>query len=130
MLLIKLILILISTSFLGCANKDIPQPPPVNIYMHDTDSDSALCSDSNAHTCAAVPIRSTDKWIMFTPQGFQSLENYIDLLVCKLNDACTGMMSAQSTEKKTIKLNEQDLKQARKQIDRIKNTLKRQRSIL
>lgn len=40
----------------------------------------------------------TDRWYLLKPQDFKEIQDYIDLLVCKLNGACQNKANFNVTE--------------------------------
>lgn len=71
---------------IGCKSK-APRSPEIPMYLHDREGDQALCSFGGT-PCPAVPMSGTRNWIMFKPEGWEAWQNYIDLLVCRLNGGC------------------------------------------
>lgn len=111
----------------SCAGK-APKPPYIQLHMHDISKEIALCTDSNGDECPPTDMSKTDKWFMLHPKYFQAIQDYIDLLVCKLNGGCASVL-AQDFETMSV-MNEQEqletLAQAKKRMNRIKNNLKGQ----
>lgn len=73
---------------LASCSTSAPKPPEIELYLHNGPRGVAICSNSNTGKCPAVSIDQTDRWFMLKPQDFKEIQDYIDLLVCKLNGAC------------------------------------------
>lgn len=122
----KLHLTLLSLIFTSsCAS--VPKPPDFYLYMHDQPRAQALCSDSDAKPCPAVPMEQTDKWLMLTPEAWQALNNYLDLLVCKLKGGtCTkGPNDSTSSE---VKINADDVLKIQRQLQWMEYQLRTQKA--
>jgi hypothetical protein len=60
----------------------LPDLPDGKLYIHDAVRSQALCTEfKTGRTCKKVPIGSTNKYLMFSPDDFESLMNYIDELI-------------------------------------------------
>jgi hypothetical protein len=81
----------------GCSSK-APKPPVVDFGMHDVSTGIMLCARSNGAGCPSKPMSQTDGYIMFSPQDYQKVQNYIDTLICQVDGGCGGTMQIQSSD--------------------------------
>jgi hypothetical protein len=64
----------------GCAT-GLPKPPKGSFCTHYQERNIALCNDlSSGNPESDVPMHSTDKWIMFSPDTWNNVQDYIDQL--------------------------------------------------
>jgi len=68
--------------FTGCSTLGSKPPPPKGEFCaHNQPEKIAQCADmGNGHATPAVPIDQTDRWIMFSPETWENIQNYIDAL--------------------------------------------------
>lgn len=68
--------------FTGCSTLGSKPPPPKGQFCaHNQPEKIAQCADlQNGHATPAVPIDQTDRWIMFSPETWENIQNYIDAL--------------------------------------------------
>lgn len=78
---LMMLLVGLAVSLSGCG-ASLPKPPEGNLYLHWAPNDIALCSDiQSGKTCDPVNIHDTHKWYLFPPKTWESIQNYIDELI-------------------------------------------------
>ncbi|XGC82052.1 hypothetical protein ACES2L_06085 [Bdellovibrio bacteriovorus] len=86
----------------GCGHKS-PKPPTGEFLIHNQPKGVAVCSDiQTAKPCAAVPIEKTHKYIMFHPKTWESIQNYIDALIRKIQENNQAEYQLHQTEDRQI----------------------------
>lgn len=96
MLLIKLLVALVVSS---CVSK-APKPPTIDIYIHDQVNAVAYGANSDGEVLRPVAMAQTDNWFMFSPQSWESVQNYVDLLICIIDGGCKAQSQEHSIDKK------------------------------
>lgn len=124
-----LIVLLTSLVLASCAN--VPPAPNINLYMNDLPRAQALCSNSKGDKCNKVLLSETDKFIMLRPKDWQALENYIDLLICRLRGGCqSSTVSSMGVKTSNFFVDySEDAVKIKKTIQKINKTLKDQRTL-
>lgn len=73
-------MIWLALSVASCAQ--MPQKPTGSFCNHDFSDSISICNDlATGKALPDVPIAQTDKWIMFPPETWQNIQNYIDELI-------------------------------------------------
>lgn len=115
-------MLLLAGAVTSCAHK-APKPPVIRLYLNDAESGLAYCSRSDGHRCPSVNIGNTDKWYLLQPDDWQSVQDYVDLLVCIVDGSCKGQMSPNS-----VSVRAEDLKTFSHELKKIKQSLEIQRN--
>lgn len=78
-------LLLAASAVVLSACAGLPTPPTGKMYLHF--GESALCSDlESGQICQKLPISQTQKFIMFEPQTWANIQNYIDALIREITN--------------------------------------------
>jgi hypothetical protein len=77
----------------GCVSK-APRPPALDIYIHDSANSVAYGKNSEGAVLEPISIKETDNWFMFSPRSWESVQNYVDLLVCIIDGGCKSESKA------------------------------------
>jgi hypothetical protein len=101
----------------------LPDAPKGNFCTHAASRYLAVCTNLKTGEVAPfVSIRDTDKWIMFSPTTWTSIQNYIDALIRKVEQK-QMMLGADDT----VVLTKQDLKEIKNYLKYIQDKNKKQR---
>lgn len=102
-----------------------PKAPVIRLYIHDQQAGVAKCSRSDRKACDPVLIELTANWFMLPPSEWEKVQNYVDLLVCKIEGGCkdaTGVNLA------SVSITPEDLKQFSKLLRDLRKNLESQRT--
>lgn len=112
-----------------------PPPPKGELCSHNKPAAKANCTSlDNGQAVPSVPIEKTDKWIMFSPATWESIQNYIDALIRALErvgtktvDVDMGLIAGQKASGYSVPVSIDELKQIRDRIRWLKHQNDRQR---
>jgi len=94
---ISLIVMLILSS---CGTSPtVPPAPTINLYLHFAPERLALCSRTDGTKCQALPIWETNNFFMLSPQDWQAVNDYIDLLILQIKDPNTKALVVEQRNK-------------------------------
>lgn len=83
---LTVLLVILVGSLSGCGHK-MPKSPQGQLLIHNQPKGIAVCSDiQNAQKCPPVAIENTHRYVMFSPQTWQAIQNYIDALIRKIKE--------------------------------------------
>lgn len=120
-LIVYLIALVVLSSCRGSST--LPEAPKGRFCTHAASRYVAVCTDLKTGEVAPfVSIRDTDKWIMFSPSTWTSVQNYIDALIRKVEQKQL-MMGADDT----VAITKQELKDLRDYLKYIREKNTKQR---
>lgn len=123
------IVLLTSLVLASCAS--VPPAPNVNLYHHDFPRAQALCSNSKGEKCDKLLLAQTDKFYMLSPKDWEKIQNYIDLLACRIRGGCqSGTMNSMGVKVSSSFFDySDDVVAVKRRLQKIDKTLKDQRLV-
>lgn len=111
----RLVILLAIVSSVACAG--MPAKPKGELCTHYASAGVAICNDiPTGHDAPDVIISDTDKWVMFSPQTWQNVMDYIDALKRKAEKTSPGVVS--TTPKELAAFKAQAVKLKKKTLQR------------